>query len=54
MHRGRDAGLFFYRDTDQQEVDLVIESRDTLYPVEFRQGISQDRTDRRLPWIRAS
>jgi predicted AAA+ superfamily ATPase len=43
MHRGRDAGLYFYRDTDQQEVDLVIESGDTLYPVEIKKTASPSR-----------
>ena len=32
-HNGLEANLYFYRDTDQQEVDLLIESGDTLYPV---------------------
>jgi uncharacterized protein len=35
-HNGLDAPFFFYRDTDQKEVDLVIEQGDTLYPVEFK------------------
>ncbi|HWQ26074.1 MAG TPA: DUF4143 domain-containing protein [Chlorobaculum sp.] len=46
MHRGRDAGLFFYRDTDQQEVDLVIESGDTLYPVEIKKTTSPSQHGR--------
>ena len=39
-HNGREANLFFYRDTDQQEVDLLIESGDTLYPVEIKKTAS--------------
>ncbi len=35
-HNGREANFFFYRDTDQKEVDLLIEAGDTLYPVEFK------------------
>lgn len=46
MHRDRDAGLFFYRDTDQQEVDLVIESGDTLYPVEIKKTASPSQHGR--------
>jgi len=40
LHQGRDPGLFFYRDTDQQEIDVVIESGDTLYPVEIKKTAS--------------
>lgn len=39
-HNGLEANLFFYRDTDQQEVDLLIESGDTLYPVEIKKTAS--------------
>ncbi|MBK6998734.1 MAG: ATP-binding protein [Rhodoferax sp.] len=39
-HNGREANLFFYRDTDQREVDLLIEAGDTLYPVEFKKTAS--------------
>jgi len=35
-HRGKEAPLYFYRDTDQLEVDLLIESGDTLYPIEIK------------------
>jgi predicted AAA+ superfamily ATPase len=39
-HNGLEANLYFYRDTDQQEVDLLIESGDTLYPVEIKKTAS--------------
>ncbi len=39
-HNGLEASLYFYRDTDQREVDLIIESGDTLYPVEFKKTAS--------------
>lgn len=35
-HRGMDAPLYYYRDDDQNEVDLLIEAPDQIYPVEFR------------------
>ncbi|NTU53040.1 MAG: DUF4143 domain-containing protein [Chlorobiaceae bacterium] len=35
-HNGLKYGLYFYGDTDQQEIDLVIESGDTLFPVEIK------------------
>ena len=39
-HNGLEGNLFFYRDTDQREVDLLIEVGDTLYPVEFKKTAS--------------
>lgn len=39
-HNGREAPVYFYRDTDQREVDLIIETGDTLHPVEFKKTAS--------------
>ena len=39
-HNGLQGHFYFYRDTDQQEVDLLIESGDTLYPVEIKKTAS--------------
>lgn len=39
-HNGLEAPLHYYRDTHQQEVDLVIESADTLFPVEIKKTAS--------------
>lgn len=46
-HSGLEANLHFYRDTDQQEVDLLIESGDTLYPVEIKKTASPSQNARR-------
>jgi predicted AAA+ superfamily ATPase len=35
-HNGLEANLYFYRDTDQKEVDLLIEANGMLYPVEIK------------------
>ncbi|OGV26407.1 MAG: ATPase [Legionellales bacterium RIFCSPHIGHO2_12_FULL_37_14] len=35
-HNAKDANFYFYRDTDQKEIDLLIESDGYLYPVEFK------------------
>ncbi len=43
-HKGVDAPFYFYRDTDQREVDLLIEQGDTLYPVEFKKTATPSRT----------
>ncbi len=39
-HHGLEAPLHYYRDTHQQEVDLLIESADTLFPVEIKKTAS--------------
>lgn len=37
-HSGQRAPFFFYRDFDQAEIDLIIESDGVLYPVEFKKS----------------
>lgn len=46
-HSGREAFVHFYRDVDQQEVDLLIEQGDTLYPVEIKKTASPSQHARR-------
>ncbi len=43
-HTGRTPYFYYYRDLDQREVDLLIESGDTLYPVEFKKTASPSKT----------
>lgn len=43
-HNGLEAHIHYYRDTDQKEVDLLIESGDTLYPVEFKKTATPSKT----------
>lgn len=47
-HHGQEAPLFYYRDVDQQEIDLLIESGDTLYPVEIKKTATPSSRDSRL------
>ena len=35
-HNGLEPYFYYYRDTDKKEIDLIIQSGDTLYPVEFK------------------
>jgi len=35
-HNGIDPLIYFYRDTDQKEIDFIIEKNMTLYPVEVK------------------
>lgn len=39
-HNGKDAPLFFYRDKDQKEIDLLIVKDNTAYPLEFKKTAS--------------
>lgn len=35
-HNGKEAPLYFYRDTEQREIDLLIEADDVIYPIEIK------------------
>jgi uncharacterized protein len=37
-HRGRPAPLHFYRDSEGNEVDLIVERRDGVFPIEIKAG----------------
>lgn len=39
-HNAREPGLYFYRDKDAREVDLVLEANNTIYPVEIKKTLS--------------
>lgn len=43
-HNGVEPYFYYYRDHDQREVDLVIETGDTLYPVEFKKTATPSAT----------
>lgn len=40
LHQGRTPRVYFYRDKDKREVDLLIEENGTLYPVEIKKSAS--------------
>ncbi|WP_197970616.1 ATP-binding protein [Denitratisoma oestradiolicum] len=46
-HNGQEAPLYFYRDTDQQEVDLLVDSAIALYPVEIKKTASPSHNAKR-------
>ena len=35
--------LYYYRDRDQKEVDLIYVKDQTLYPIEIKKGIGKDK-----------
>ena len=44
-HDGQEPRLWFYRDTLQQEIDLIIEKDGILYPIEIKKTANPDITD---------
>jgi len=44
-HNGLSLNLFFYRDRDNREIDLVIERNGTLYPIEIKKSASPKADD---------
>ena len=36
---GREPSLFYYRDTDGREIDLIIEEAGMLYPIEIKKQV---------------
>ena len=44
-HNGDNPNIYFYRDTDQKEVDFVIEKNRTLYPIEVKKTASPNADD---------
>ncbi|THF61522.1 ATP-binding protein [Pseudothauera nasutitermitis] len=46
-HNGLEAPLYFYRDADQQEVDLLVDSATALHPVEIKKTASPSHNAKR-------
>ena len=44
QHNGLRAPFYYYRDTDQKEIDLLIVQDGTVYPVEFKKTASPDKS----------
>lgn len=45
IHNGKIPSLFFYRDKDKKEIDLLIEENNVLYPVEIKKKSNPDKND---------
>lgn len=43
MNAGRRAPVFYYRDTDQKEIDLILDMNDVLLPYEIKKSAAPDR-----------
>jgi predicted AAA+ superfamily ATPase len=42
-HNGIESHFYYYRDSNQKEIDLLIETGDTLYPLEFKKTASPSK-----------
>lgn len=43
LNAGLRPPLFYYRDTDKREIDLIVEQNNTLYPVEIKKSANPSR-----------
>lgn len=50
-NNGEDAPLYFYRDKDKVEIDLLIEENNTLYPIEIKKTASPNAEDAKNLYI---
>ena len=44
-HNGKQAPLYYYRDKDKKEIDMLIAQDEMLYPLEFKKTASPDKDD---------
>lgn len=45
LNKGRDIPLYFYRDKDMNEIDLLILQNGTLYPIEIKKHADPSKND---------
>jgi predicted AAA+ superfamily ATPase len=45
LHNGKEPSMWLYRDSNQNEVDLVLEQNGTLYPIEIKKTSSPALSD---------
>ncbi len=43
-HNGKTPRFYYYRDQDQREIDLMIETGEVFYPIEFKKTANPSRT----------
>ena len=44
-HNGLQPNVYFYRDKEKREIDLIIEENDKLYPIEIKRKSNPDKND---------
>jgi predicted AAA+ superfamily ATPase len=43
FNAGKSSPVFYYRDTDNKEIDLILEQNNTLYPIEIKKSANPGR-----------
>lgn len=54
MNAGIDPGMYYYRDIDQREIDLIIEEGRCLYPIEIKKARNPSVKERNLKVLNKS
>lgn len=44
-HNGKHPNIFFYRDKDGKEIDIILEENNTLYPIEIKKKTNPNKGD---------
>ena len=44
-HNGKEPAIYFYRDNDGKEVDVILEENGKLYPIEIKKRSNPDKKD---------
>ena len=44
-HNGKQANIFFYRDKDMKEIDIILEENNKLYPIEIKKKSNPNKND---------
>ena len=47
LNAGRRAPIYFFRNNDRKEIDMLMERDGTLYPIEVKKTAAPDRKDAR-------
>ncbi|MDR2870241.1 MAG: DUF4143 domain-containing protein, partial [Deferribacteraceae bacterium] len=45
LHNGKEPAMWLYRDSNQNEIDIVLEENDTLYPIEVKKTANPSLSD---------
>jgi len=45
LHNGREPAMYFYRDANQNEIDVILEENGTLYPIEIKKSANPGLND---------
>ncbi|MDR0656435.1 MAG: ATP-binding protein [Treponema sp.] len=45
LHNGKEPAMYYYRDADQNEIDVVLEQDGTLFPIEIKKSANPNTAD---------